>query len=122
MEYLKKAIEIEQRAGDYHGVARWMLNLGNTYREMKDYAKASDFLNDGLKRIQKVGDKYWEAYAFKYLGWLYGDMGNTGLAKEYLTKAYSLFNSIGARKNAEDALSDLFALESQKKPSTEGSR
>ena len=115
VEYLKKAIEIGERAGDYHGVAQRMLNLGNTYRKMKDFDSASNFLNEGLKRIQKVGDKLWEATAYKYLGWLYRDMGNTRLAKDYLTRAYNLFKSIGAEEDAEDALLSLLGLEAQKK-------
>jgi tetratricopeptide (TPR) repeat protein len=37
VEYLQKAIEIGERYGDYHGASIVKLNLGNTYRKMKDY-------------------------------------------------------------------------------------
>jgi len=39
-EYFQKAIEIEERYGDYHRASMGKLNLGDTYREMKDYEKA----------------------------------------------------------------------------------
>jgi len=40
VEYFQKAIEIEERYGDYHRASMGKLNLGDTYREMKDYEKA----------------------------------------------------------------------------------
>ncbi len=115
IRYLKDAIEIGMRAGNYHGVARWMLNLGDTYREAKDFSRAEETLREGLTRILKIGDKYWEAAAYQYFGWLYQDMGNIKLARDYFTKAYELFNSIGAKANAEDVLFSLLGLDLQKK-------
>jgi tetratricopeptide (TPR) repeat protein len=58
VEYFQKAIEIGERYGDYHGASVGKLNLGNTYREMKDYEKAEKYLSEGL--VKKVSDKYWE--------------------------------------------------------------
>jgi len=104
IEYLKKAIEISERTGDYHGVAQRMLNIGAVYIGAKDFYNASKYLNEGLMRIQKIGDKYWEATAYKYLGWLYSDKDNLRLAADYLTKAVNLFNSIGAKGEAQDIL------------------
>jgi tetratricopeptide (TPR) repeat protein len=74
----------------------WKLNLGNTYRKMKDYEKAEKYLLEGLEGVKKVGDKYWEATGYQYLGWLYTDKGDKKTAKDYLTRAYNLFKSIGA--------------------------
>jgi len=107
IEYLKKAIEIDERTGNYHGVARCMLNIGDVYRGAKDFYNASEYLNEGLMRMQKIGDKYWEATAYEYLGLLYRDKDNLRLAADYLTKAVNLFNSIGAKGNAQDVLYDL---------------
>jgi len=107
IEYLKKAIEIGERTGDYHGVAQYMLNIGEVYRRAKDFYNASEYLDEGLMRIQKIGDKYLEATAYKYLGWLYIDKDNLRLAADYLTKAVNLFNSIGAKGDAQNVLYDL---------------
>jgi len=53
VEYFKKAIEIGERYGDYHGVSKRKLNLGETYREMKDYEKAEKYLLEGLEGVKK---------------------------------------------------------------------
>ncbi|MFN3787296.1 MAG: tetratricopeptide repeat protein [Sulfurihydrogenibium azorense] len=87
-----------------------MLNLGATYIMMKDYNNATYYLKEGLTRIQKVGDKYWEAYAYGYLGWLYEDLGKIDLARDYFKKAYNLFSSIGAKADAEVVYSELSKL------------
>lgn len=115
-EYFLKAIEIATKAGKYHELAILTINLGEgVYRKTKNYIKAEQYLKDGLNMILKVGDKYWEAVAYGYLGWLYRDMGNIKLAKDYLTKAYQLYNSIGAKVAANDTLFSLLMLDAQKK-------
>jgi hypothetical protein len=81
---------------------------------MKDYEKAEKYLLEGLEGVRKVGDKYWEAYGYKYLGWLYRDKGDKKTAKDYLTRAYDLYKSIGAEGDAEKVLSDIQELEKQR--------
>jgi tetratricopeptide (TPR) repeat protein len=93
---------------------RLKLNLGNTYRKMKDYEKAEKYLLEGLEGVKKVGDKYWEAVGYHYLGWLYKDKGDKKTAKDYLTRAYDLFKSIGAERDAKDVLSEIQKLEEKK--------
>lgn|GEM_PF-245137 len=114
ISYLKKAIEINERYGDYHGIAICMINIGDTYRSGKDYVKAEEYLGEGLQRIIKIGDKVWEATSYKYIGWLYKDKGEIKKAKDFLTKAYNLYESIGAKESAQDALFSLLNVESQK--------
>jgi tetratricopeptide (TPR) repeat protein len=110
ISYLKKAIEISERYGDYHELAIKLLNLGDTYTQTKDFKQAEQNLTEGLKRILKVVDKYWEAHAYKYLGWLYRDKDDIKKARDYLTKAYNLFNSIGAKNEAQSAMFSLNTL------------
>jgi tetratricopeptide (TPR) repeat protein len=81
---------------------------------MKDYEKAEKYILEGLEGVKKVGDKYWEAVAYHYLGWLYRDKGDKKTAKDYLTRAYDLYKSIGAEMDALDALLSLQELEKQK--------
>ncbi len=114
VEYSQKAIEIEERYGDYHGASISKLNLGGIYREMKDYEKAEKYLLEGLEGVKKVGDKYWEATGYVYLGLLYRDKGNKKTAKDYLTRAYDLFKSIGAEGNAEKVISAIRELENKR--------
>jgi len=115
VEYLEKAIDIGERHGDYHRVAQRMLNLGDTYRQMKKYREAFENLTEGLKRIQKVGDKYWEALAYEYFGCLYRDQGDVKSAEDYLRKAYNLLTSIGVASRASGVASELSSLRSRDK-------
>jgi len=90
------------------------LNLGDTYRKIKDYEKAEKYILEGLKGVKKVGNKYWEAVGYIYLGRLYKDKGNKETAKDYLTRAYNLFKSIGAEGGAKEVLSDIQGLEKRR--------
>jgi len=101
VEYYKKAIEFAQKAGDYDGTAKYMLNLGNTYTDLKNFSEAQYYLQKGLLMMQKLGDKYWEAYGFKYFGKLYLAQNKKALSKEYFTKAYNLFKAIGDNGDAQ---------------------
>jgi tetratricopeptide (TPR) repeat protein len=114
VEYFQKAIEISERYGDYHGASMRKLNLGNTYRNMKDYEKAEKYISEGLEGVKKVGDRYWEATGYKYLGWLYEDKGDKKTAKDYFIRAYDLFKSIGAERDAEKVLSYIRELENKR--------
>jgi len=69
---------------------------------------------EGLEGVKKVGDKYWEATGYKYLGWLYRDKGDKKTAKDYLTRAYNLYKSIGAERDAKDVLSNIRKLEKKR--------
>jgi hypothetical protein len=81
---------------------------------MKDYEKAERYIWEGLEGVKKIGDKFWEATGYKYLGWLYRDKGDRKSAKDYLTRAYNLFNSIGALAHALDVLYSLLEFEQKK--------
>jgi len=90
------------------------LNLGNTYRKMRDYEKAEKYLLEGLEGVKKVGDKYSEAAGYRFLGLLYIDKGDKKTAKDYLTRAYNLYKSIGAEGDAEKVLSAIRVLEKKR--------
>jgi len=101
VEYYKKAVELDQKSGDYHGTARDMLNLGNTYTELKNFSEAQYYLQKGLLMMQKLGDKYGEAFGYRYFGKLYLAQNKKALSKEYFTKAYNLFKAIGDNSDAQ---------------------
>jgi len=102
IEYLKKSLDMYEKNNDYHAYAQVELNMGNTYRKLKDFDIAQKYLFDGLEKIQQLGDKEWEGTAYKYIGWLHLDQGNKELSKEYFNKALEIFKSIGAQKDIAD--------------------
>jgi len=101
VEYYKKAIEFAQKAGNYHGTAHDMLNLGDTYIDLKNFSSAQYYLQKGLLMMQKLGNKYGEAYGYGYFGKLYLAQNKKALSKEYFTKAYNLFKAIGDNGDAQ---------------------
>ncbi len=111
IRYYKYSIEISERYGDYHGSGKTMLMLGSTYRKIKDYENSKYYLYEGLKRMQKVGDKYGEAYGYASFGLYCVDIGDKKLAKQFFEKAYQIFKSIGAEDDANDVLSLILEFE-----------
>jgi len=101
VKYYKKAIEFAQKAGDYHGTALDMLNLGDTYTDLKNFSEAQYYLQKGLLMVQKLGDKYEEAFGYAHFGELYLAQNQESLAREYFTKAYNLFKAIGDNGDAQ---------------------
>jgi predicted negative regulator of RcsB-dependent stress response len=81
---------------------------------MKDYENAEKYLSEGLEGIKKVGDKYWEAVGYQFFGRLYRDKGDKKSAREYYTRAYNLYKSIGAEGDAQDVLNDIKKLNKSK--------
>ena len=115
IEYFKKAIEIDEKYGDYEESGSAMINLGNTYRKIKDFKNAYYYLSEGLKRAEKIGNKYWEGMGLASLGLYFADKRDITSAKEYLNRAYEIFKSIGAEKDASDVLKILSKLEEKER-------
>lgn len=103
IDYLMKSVAIHEKTGDYHSLAMTTLNLGDTYRLIKSYDKAGDSLFDGLAKIRKVKDAYWEGVAHQYISWLYSDMGNIPLARTWMKAALDIFTRVGAQDDAQAA-------------------
>jgi|GEM_PF-5377285 len=104
VEYFHKAIETSERYGDYRDASISKLNLGETCRKMKDYENAEKYLSEGIEGAKEVGDKYLEARGYEYLAWCYIAKGDKKMAKENFERAYNLYESIGAEKDARDTL------------------
>ncbi|MGC9080042.1 MAG: tetratricopeptide repeat protein, partial [Nanopusillaceae archaeon] len=111
IEYFKKAINVAEENGHFLKSGEWILNLGNAYRIAKDYKNGKFYLEKGLERVKKAGNKRWEALGYTYFGLYYKDTDNKALAKEYLTKAYNIFKAIG---DSGDALKMIYLLSSIK--------
>jgi tetratricopeptide (TPR) repeat protein len=110
-ENLQKAIEMFEKSGDYRNASMVKLNLGAFYIRVKDYNNAEKYLSEGLEGVKNVGDKHWEAMGYKFFGMLYRDKGDKKTAKEYYVRAYDLFKSIKAEKDAQGVLNEMKELD-----------
>jgi tetratricopeptide (TPR) repeat protein len=107
IEYHRKAIEIDEIYNLDIGTAKHKLDFGETYRKIKDYRNAEKYLSEGLEIAKKVGDKFWEATGYRYLGNLYRDKGDKETAKEYYIRAYKLYKTTFAEEDAQGVLNDI---------------
>ena len=85
-----------------------MLNLGDTYRKMKNYKLAEKLLSEGLERVKRVEDSYWEFVGYKYFTYLYYDMRDYKKSLEYAYMAYELGRRMGY--NNSDAIGYMSAI------------
>ncbi len=106
INWFKKMLKAKRTANDYGGSGQAMLKLGNAYRKIKKFDLAHYYLQEGLKRVQMVEDKYWEAIAWSYLGKYFKDRGDNQLVKIYFNKSYELFCMIGEKTLAQAVLAD----------------
>lgn len=110
LDYIRKAIDIDTKYGQYHAQAIHTLTLGNNYRYYGGLDIAETTLKDGLAKISKVGDKYWIAVANMYLGRLYKNKKDNKTAKEYYSVAYDAFKSIGETTNIKEVEDNIAKL------------
>ena len=83
----------EKHYGQEHlEVATTLTNLGNTYRELKDYEKAKELFERALKTLERHygQDHFGVAITLTNLGNVYGDLGDFDWAKEIIERAVNI--------------------------------
>ena len=79
-----------------------LINLGRLYIDMKKYDLAREKLEEGIKRVERVGDVYWTAVGYEYLGLLERELGRYEKALGFLKRARELYIRAGASHKASD--------------------
>ena len=101
IEYAKNTIQIDQENGNYKGIVRDMIDITLPYISLGNFSEAKYYLTQGLDMAKKLGEKEWEAIAYAVFGQLYSAQNQETLAKEYFTKSYNLYKSIGNNSEAQ---------------------
>ncbi|MBX0311552.1 MAG: tetratricopeptide repeat protein [Sulfurihydrogenibium sp.] len=109
-EYLQKIIEIYEKYGDSHDVAKHKLDSGDIYRGIKDYENAEKYIAEGIEDAKKIGNKHLEAVGYWNLGKLYRDKGDKETARKFYTLASDFFKSIGNEGTAWFILKEMEEL------------
>lgn len=104
---LREALEIDRRQGDSHGAAIHQLNLGIVLKDQGDLPSAEHELTAGLKAIQMVGDRGWEAAACQYLAWLSKAKQDLPAARDWYRRAEKIYRDIGQMKKADDMRNEI---------------
>ena len=77
--------------------AMHLIGLGNIQYLQDDYKSAEATLLEGLRKIQLVGDLYWEGQAHIVLGRLYKAQKMRTQAIEHYTLAKGIFTKTGSK-------------------------
>ena len=92
MEYYRKAGEIFEKHGWNESNAILYYNMGETWREEKDFDQAKECYDTSLKYALASGDSLQISAAMKGLGNLWLDRGKTRKAFRYLKEADSYYS------------------------------
>ena len=84
-------------------------NLGIMHRYLREYAKALEYQQEGLKIAKKLGDKWGELSHTGNIGVLLNDMGKPRRAARFLKKALNLSQRLGDMRSMASLLGDIGA-------------
>lgn len=109
IEYLKETLELLDASPDRGGEADGLDALGRVYQSQGRYDDAIDNYEQALNVRCKIGDRAGEATSRNNLGDVYHALGNYTRAREYHTKACSIFSEseVGAIAGLANAYNSL---------------
>lgn len=99
--WLEQAIALNRAHGHFHHLGKHLMNLGNLKREAGEFESAAELIEEGATLIDRAGDRYWQAVAARYRGWLARDRGDRAAAGRWLAEAAAIYADIGARVDAD---------------------
>lgn len=106
-KWLREAIALNREQNHFHHLGKHLLNLGNLYRETRKFDEAEALLDEGATLIDRAGDRYWQAVAARYRGWLARDRGDWAQAGRWLALAARSYDAAGAAKDGDAAREEL---------------
>lgn len=99
--WLGQAIALNRAHGHFHHLGKHLMNLGNLKREAGEFEAAGALIDEGAALIERAGDRYWQAVAARYRGWLARDRGDRAAAERWLTEAAAIYADVGAAVDAD---------------------
>lgn len=109
-KWLQEAIALNRAENHVHHLGKHLMNLGNLYREINKFDDAELLLSEGAALIERIGDRYWQAVAARYRGWLARDRGDWAQAGRQLAMAARLYDAAGATADASATREELAGL------------
>jgi tetratricopeptide (TPR) repeat protein len=95
IRYYERAIEMSEKVGNEHEMARTLNNLGSVYRDKGDWERAIDCYERSLAITQEIDDKYTVARTLNNLGSVYHDKGDWERAIECYERSLAIMQEIG---------------------------
>ena len=95
LEYIEKALLINEEIGRNEGVAINLGNIGNVYGDLSDYPKALEYYSKALQINEEISNKKGMAINLGNIGLVYSDLSDYPKALEYYSKALHIIEEIG---------------------------
>jgi tetratricopeptide (TPR) repeat protein len=92
----QKDLEISERLGDVHGMAKTFNNLGNVYTQQGKWDRAIAMYEQSLETFERLGDVHGMALTWGNLGILYLQTDRPDEARPLLARAYLIFTQLGS--------------------------
>ena len=104
------ALKLYREAGDRHGEAGTLNNIGAVYSNLGEKLKALEYYSQSLPLSRAVGDRTQEAAILNNIGRVYSDLGEKLKALEYYSQSLPLFRAVGDRSGEAVTLSNIGAV------------
>ncbi len=104
IESFQQARELYAEAGDLHGVAEMLNNLGVTYRQTGQWDEALRVLGEAQRVFADLADRNGQAQVLGNLGSVYSAQGQPDRAAEHFEQAVALFRELEERALERDTL------------------
>ncbi len=108
--WLVEAIALNRANGHYHHLGKHLLNLGNLYRQTGRFDEAQALFDEATPLIDRAQDRYWQAVAARYRGWLARDRRDWAEAGRWLARAARAYDAAGAVADGDAAREELGRL------------
>jgi CHAT domain-containing protein/Tfp pilus assembly protein PilF len=107
---LQAALPLWRAAGDRHGEARTLFDLGQVWLSVGEKPQALSLLNEALQHWRALNDRWWEATTLNTLGNAYLSIGESQRALEAYQIALTLNRALKQRRGEAQVLSNLGLL------------
>ncbi|WP_433673016.1 tetratricopeptide repeat protein [Nocardia sp. CA-136227] len=103
----QQALEILQRAGDQHGTAVALQNLGLVAYQLRDFPRARSHFRRALHLAENLGERTLEAACLQSLAFVFADIEDDAHALTYFEQALAIFEEIGDTSEVASVSSEI---------------
>jgi len=107
IEKLREAMELYRRAGDRHGEADALTDIGHVHISLGEVQKALEQYNEALPILRTVSERREEANILSSIGLAYHYLGDLQKALEKYNEALPLSRAVGDRRAEANILNNI---------------
>jgi len=93
----QKAVSLYRAVGNDSGTANSLRNMASAFREIGNYSRAFECIQEALRLTEKARDSRATAEALRVLAVIFSDQNNDQQALAQLERSYALYQQLGSR-------------------------